>query len=77
MSDDHIENDEAVAGEVEDLSGDAELASSDSGGIGDAEAVVEHDIDALLSERDQFKDIALRLQADFDNYRKQIGRAHV
>ena len=73
MSDDHIENDEAVAGEVEDLSGDAELASSDSGGIGDAEAVVEHDIDALLSERDQFKDIALRLQADFDNYRKRMA----
>jgi molecular chaperone GrpE len=38
-----------------------------------AEAVVEHDIDALLSERDQFKDIALRLQADFDNYRKRMA----
>ena len=34
---------------------------------------VELDIDVLLSERDQFKDIALRLQADFDNYRRRVG----
>ena len=30
------------------------------------------DIDALAAERDQFKDIALRLQADFENYRKRV-----
>jgi len=34
---------------------------------------VEVDIESLLSERDQFKDIALRLQADFDNYRKRAA----
>ena len=28
---------------------------------------------ALVAERDQFKDIALRLQADFENYRKRIS----
>lgn len=38
-----------------------------------AEAVLEHDVEALLSERDSFKDIALRLQADFDNYRKRVA----
>jgi molecular chaperone GrpE len=38
-----------------------------------AEAVLEHDVEALLQERDSFKDIALRLQADFDNYRKRIA----
>jgi len=38
-----------------------------------AAAEVEHDVDALLAERDNFKDIALRLQADFDNYRKRIA----
>ncbi len=38
-----------------------------------AEAVVEHDVEALLVERDSFKDIALRLQADFDNYRKRVA----
>jgi molecular chaperone GrpE len=27
----------------------------------------------LAAERDQFKDIALRLQADFDNYRKRVA----
>lgn len=45
----------------------------------DADAVeaavleVEHDLAALQSERDSFKDIALRLQADFDNYRKRVA----
>jgi molecular chaperone GrpE len=34
---------------------------------------VEHDMDALVAERDSFKDIALRLQADFDNYRKRVA----
>jgi molecular chaperone GrpE len=31
------------------------------------------DIVAVLAERDEFKDIALRLQADFDNYRKRVS----
>jgi len=39
----------------------------------DASEVVEHDIDALLAERDEFKDIALRLQADFENYKKRVA----
>jgi molecular chaperone GrpE len=39
------------------------------------DAAVEHDIAALLAERDEFKDIALRLQADFENYKKRV--AHV
>ena len=34
---------------------------------------IELDIEGLLSERDQFKDIALRLQADFDNYRRRVA----
>ena len=38
-----------------------------------AEAAMEHDVQALLAERDSFKDIALRLQADFDNYRKRVA----
>ena len=33
---------------------------------------VAEDISALAAERDQFKDIALRLQADFENYRKRV-----
>ena len=46
----------------------------------DAEAVaeerVEHDIEALLSERDNYKDIAQRLQADFENFRKRTSAQH-
>jgi molecular chaperone GrpE len=38
----------------------------------EAAEVVEHDIEALVAERDQYKDIALRLQADFENYRKRV-----
>lgn len=38
-----------------------------------AAEVVEHDIAALVAERDQYKDIALRLQADFENFRKRVA----
>lgn len=40
-----------------------------------AEAV-EVDVAALLEERDSYKDIALRLQADFENYRKRVTAQH-
>ena len=48
-------------------------AAADAAAVAEAEAVVEHDVVALLAERDQFKDIALRLQADFENYRKRVA----
>jgi|694.fasta_scaffold61174_2 molecular chaperone GrpE len=38
------------------------------------DTIVEHDIAALLAERDEFKDIALRLQADFENYKKRVAQ---
>src|SRR5688500_20079418 len=34
-------------------------------------ATIDTEIHELANERDQFKDIAQRLQADFDNYRKR------
>lgn len=43
------------------------------GDVADAESAFEHDVEALLAERDSFKDIALRLQADFDNYRRRVS----
>jgi len=51
------------------------LADESVGGndVADAESVFEHDVEALLVERDSFKDIALRLQADFDNYRRRVS----
>jgi len=39
------------------------------------ELVVEYDIETLLAERNEFKDIALRLQADFENYKKRVSHA--
>lgn len=41
--------------------------------LAELEELVEHDIEAVAAERDQFKDIALRLQADFDNYRRRAA----
>ena len=50
--------------------GDATPAAE---GVADAESAFEDDVAALLAERDSFKDIALRLQADFDNYRRRVS----
>lgn len=52
-----------------------ELAEQPENEVGDTE-VIEHDIDRLLAERDEFKDIALRLQADFENYKKRVAANH-
>ena len=35
------------------------------------------DVAVLLAERDQFKDMAIRLQADFENFRKRAGAQQV
>jgi molecular chaperone GrpE len=37
---------------------------------------IEHDIAALLTERDSYKEIAQRLQADFENFRKRTSSQH-
>lgn len=58
------------ASEIEDVTSPLDRPADDEGA---EEAALEHDIDALMSERDQFKDIALRLQADFDNYRRRVA----
>jgi molecular chaperone GrpE len=52
---------------------EAELVVDDAVDASSAADPVEADIADLLSERDQFKDIALRLQADFENYRKRVA----
>src|SRR5688500_5137055 len=54
--------------EVDDFTGESPRPAD-----GDEAGEIEHDIEALLSERDSFKDIALRLQADFENYRKRVA----
>lgn len=83
MTDHDLGFEDERGSEVDDFSGahprpgtpgsaDAQ-AAADAAAVAEAEAVVEHDVVALLAERDQFKDIALRLQADFENYRKRVA----
>lgn len=62
---------DAVLGEVlDDLDAAVEHGAEE---LHDLEDAVEHDIAEVLAERDQFRDIAQRLQADFDNYRKRAA----
>ncbi len=49
-----------------------EAAESDVELVEDVQDVLaELNIDEVIKERDEFKDIALRVQADFENYRKR------
>lgn len=56
--------------EVVDQPDDAEATSE-----GITEELV-HDVESLIAERNEFKDIALRLQADFENYKKRVSAQH-
>lgn len=40
---------------------------------GDADSAIEHDLDELLSQRDEYLDLAKRTKADFENYRKRMS----
>lgn len=51
----------------------ADEVAADEAAVEEAVLEVELDLQALLTERDSFKDIAQRLQADFDNYRKRVA----
>ena len=42
--------------------------------VATAEAVVEADLAELARERDDFRELAQRVQADFENYRKRVLR---
>ena len=65
----HLVDDKVVDSEVVDSEVvDAEVEDS----LAEFEAELS-ELDAISAERDQFKDIALRLQADFDNYRKRVA----
>jgi molecular chaperone GrpE len=61
-----------VPDEGVDADTDAAFAADDDESEQLAEAI-DTEIHELAAERDQFKDIALRLQADFDNYRKRAA----
>lgn len=46
--------------------------SRPAGPVGEADDV-EHDLDALLKERDDYLDLAKRTKADFENFRKRMS----
>jgi len=50
-----------------------ETVLEDAAAVEAAVLEVENDLAALAAERDSYKDIAQRLQADFDNYRKRVA----
>ena len=56
--------------EVPDTEDAAEAEQDESESLAD---VIDIEIHELAAERDQFKDIAQRLQADFENYRKRMA----
>jgi len=58
----------------EDLVVESESSDSTQGSIVEGVAVnTEVTVDDVMKERDEFKDIALRVQADFENYRKRAA----
>src|SRR3954451_19073842 len=48
--------------------------AGDPADVFDAAAAVEQDITTLVAERDEYRTHALRLQADFENYRKRADK---
>jgi len=51
---------------------DGEMADTPSNELVDSEVIsIESLVEQLTKERDEFKDIALRVQAEFENYRKR------
>jgi len=56
-----------------DVVGEPTTETEDAIAVEEVELAVEHDVEALLTERDSFREIAQRLQADFENYRKRVA----
>ena len=59
------------ASEIDDIT--ESIPRPDLGGLAGDDGVDYRDVDvpALLAEREEFKNLAQRIQADFDNYRRQ------
>jgi molecular chaperone GrpE len=62
--------------------GDGDVADIDDGDIDDGDDDIDDlassifDVAALISERDAMKDLAMRVQADFENYRRRMSSQH-
>ena len=55
------------------MTDEADEVTVDEPAVDEPAVEVVDDAATLTAERDSYKDIALRLQADFDNYRKRVG----
>jgi molecular chaperone GrpE len=55
----------------------ADTVAADRAAADESAEAVEVDIERLLAEREQFRDIALRLQADFENFRKRADKLRI
>ena len=62
-----------MTNEQDDVVDPSTTETEDAVAVEEAEAAIEHDVEALLTERDSFREIAQRLQADFENYRKRVA----
>jgi molecular chaperone GrpE len=56
-----------------DVVGEPTTKTEDGVAVDGAAATIEHDVEALLIERDSFREMAQRLQAEFENYRKRVA----
>lgn len=56
-----------------DVVGEPITEAEDAIAVEEAELAVEHDVEGLLTERDSFREMAQRLQAEFENYRKRVA----
>ena len=62
-----------MTNEPDDVVGEPTTEIEDVVAVEEAEAAIEQDVEALLIERDSFREMAQRLQAEFENYRKRVA----
>ena len=60
-------------GDAVDVS-DVDIDGDDTIGTADGASAGEHDVEELVAEVERFKDMAMRVQADFENFRKRAAQ---
>lgn len=70
----HDETKEMAKQEITGLAGDDQLESAPNAGTPDQVDETAAVIEALRRERDEYYDLLLRKQAEFENYRKRVNR---
>jgi len=64
-----VHDDDERASEIDDITDS--LSRPDTADLSAAEAEFDVDVAALVAQSDEYKDLAQRVQADFDNYRRR------